>query len=285
MKKLLIKIMCGALFMICFLTGCNCSTKETSQEPQTSIVTAEDKVAAKPIVPDKEILLSMPPIFDPFLKEESDVSKTKETSKAEEPSVEEESFFEEVAESENSSITIEEVYEDMTYCEPLAEDGGYIVDEYAENELSYEPSYDYGYEEEYESFCDCEEEEYESSYDYDYEEEYESFYDYEEEGYEEEYTDYSNAIYTPADFQDIGIISWGSWSWTFYSQRAMPGEDLIIPGRYVDYNGYVCDENDYICLASSSLDKGTVVDTPFGKMGKVYDCGCLSYILDVYVDW
>lgn len=264
MKKLLIKIMCGALFMICFLTGCSCSTKEASQEPQTSIVTAEDKVAAKPIVPDKEILLSMPPIFDPFSKEESDVSKTKETSKVEEPSVEEESFSEEAAESEDPSIAIEEVYEDMAYCEPLAEDDEYVVDEYTENELSYESSYDYSYEEEYESFYDYEEEEYE---------------------YEEEYTDYSNAIYTPADFQDIGIISWGSWSWTFYSQQAMPGEDLIIPGRYVDYNGYVCDENDYICLASSSLDKGTVVDTPFGKMGKVYDCGCLSYILDVYVDW
>ena len=59
MKKLLIKIMCGALFITCFLTGCSCSTKEASQEPQTSIVTAEDKVAAKPIVPDKEILLLM----------------------------------------------------------------------------------------------------------------------------------------------------------------------------------------------------------------------------------
>lgn len=50
-------------------------------------------------------------------------------------------------------------------------------------------------------------------------------------------------------------------------------------------NTGVCDENNYICLASSSLPKGTIVDTPFGKRGKVYDCGCLSYILDVYVSW
>ena len=54
----------------------------------------------------------------------------------------------------------------------------------------------------------------------------------------------------------------------------------------VDENGYVCDENGYICLASDSLDKGTVVYTPLGKDGKVYDCGPGSDdILDVYVSW
>lgn len=123
-----------------------------------------------------------------------------------------------------------------------------------------------------------------------YEESMEEYEDYEtyDDGYVVEDTMFqfnSNAIYTPADFQNMGIINWGGWTWTFYSQRAMPGEGLIIPGRHVDEGGYVCDENDYICLASSSLEKGTIVDTPLGKMGKVYDCGCLDYILDVYVDW
>ena len=127
-------------------------------------------------------------------------------------------------------------------------------------------------------------------------EEFPSTEDYEEsyvEDYEES-TEVENQIetiyffeeaYTAAEFQNLGIIDWGGWCWTYYSQNDMPGEDLPIPGRYVDENGYVCDENGYICLASSSLDKGTLVDTPFGKMGKVYDCGCLNYILDVYVDW
>lgn len=91
--------------------------------------------------------------------------------------------------------------------------------------------------------------------------------------------------YTPDEFYNMGIIEWGGWSWTYYSEVYMPGTELPIPGRWTDENGYVCDENNYICLASSSLSKGTIVDTPFGKMGKVYDCGCLSYILDVYVSW
>lgn len=93
------------------------------------------------------------------------------------------------------------------------------------------------------------------------------------------------AYYTPNEFYNMGIIEWGGWSWTYYSEVYMPGTTLPIPGRWTDENGYVCDENNYICLASSSLSKGTIVDTPFGKMGKVYDCGCLSYILDVYVSW
>lgn len=59
---------------------------------------------------------------------------------------------------------------------------------------------------------------------------------------------------------------------------------MDIPGRYVDENGYVCDENGYICLASSSLDYGTIIDTPLGKCGRVYDCGCASDTIDVYVD-
>ena len=91
--------------------------------------------------------------------------------------------------------------------------------------------------------------------------------------------------YTPNEFYNMGIIEWGGWFWTYYSEVYMPGTALPIPGRWTDENGYVCDENNYICLASSSLPKGTIVDTPFGKMGKVYDCGCLSYILDVYVNW
>ena len=91
--------------------------------------------------------------------------------------------------------------------------------------------------------------------------------------------------YTPDEFYNMGIIEWGGWSWSYYSEVYMPGTTLPIPGRWTDENGYVCDENNYICLASSSLPKGTIVDTPFGKMGKVYDCGCLSYILDVYVSW
>ncbi len=93
------------------------------------------------------------------------------------------------------------------------------------------------------------------------------------------------AKYTPTYFRRMGVINWNGWRWTWYSQRVLPGGGLRIPGRHVDSNGYVCDKNDYICLASGRLSKGTVVKTPFGKMGKVYDSGCAAGTLDVYVNW
>lgn len=99
-------------------------------------------------------------------------------------------------------------------------------------------------------------------------------------------TFYCNADYTAEEFQELGIISWGAYRYTWYSELDMPGEGLIIDGRHVDENNFVCDIDNYICVASDSLDKGTIVDTPFGKQGKVYDCGCgYDDIIDCYVSW
>jgi len=83
----------------------------------------------------------------------------------------------------------------------------------------------------------------------------------------------------------MGVIKWGGWSWTWYSQRVLPGPGLKIPGRHVGPNGYIMDKNGRICLASTALKKGTIVDTPFGAQGCVYDSGCPKNVLDVYVDW
>lgn len=95
-----------------------------------------------------------------------------------------------------------------------------------------------------------------------------------------------NADYTAEEFQELGIISWGMYRYTWYSELDMAGEDLIIEGRHVDENNFVCDIDNYICVASDSLDRGTIVDTPFGKQGKVYDCGCgYDDIIDCYVSW
>lgn len=88
--------------------------------------------------------------------------------------------------------------------------------------------------------------------------------------------------YSASDLQSSGVIYWGGWRWTWYSQNVLLGGGLSIPGRHVDESGYVCDENDYICLAATSLSQGAVVDTPFGKQGKVYDSGCAYGTLDVY---
>ena len=93
------------------------------------------------------------------------------------------------------------------------------------------------------------------------------------------------AEYTSAEFLYHGVVNWGGWRWTWYSQNVLPGGALDIPGRHVDENGYICDENEFICLASGSLEKGTIVETPFGKKGKVYDCGCAADTLDVYTNY
>ena len=71
---------------------------------------------------------------------------------------------------------------------------------------------------------------------------------------------------------------------TWYSQRVLPGGGLKIPGRNVNDEGFVCDKDGYICVASSTYQKGTVIETSRG-MGKVYDSGCKPGILDLYVDW
>ena len=91
--------------------------------------------------------------------------------------------------------------------------------------------------------------------------------------------------YSSDELRYLGVIYEGDFRWTWYSQNVLPGGGLDIPGRHVDENGYICDENNRICLASSDLEWGTIVTTPFGKEGCVYDCGCASGTLDVYVDF
>lgn len=71
---------------------------------------------------------------------------------------------------------------------------------------------------------------------------------------------------------------------TWYSQRVLPGGGLNIPGRHVNEEGFVCDVDGYICVASSDYPKGTVIETSRG-IGKVYDCGCASGTVDLYTDW
>ena len=98
-------------------------------------------------------------------------------------------------------------------------------------------------------------------------------------------TEVGKTLYSASYFMNMGVIHWNGWKWTWYSERVLPGGGLNIPGRHADSNGYICDGSDYICLSSSSLSKGTIVATPFGKSGKVYDTGCASDVIDVYVNW
>ena len=95
------------------------------------------------------------------------------------------------------------------------------------------------------------------------------------------------AIYSPSEFQSAGVISWGGYNWTYYSELVLPGYGLNIPGRHTTEDGYVCDGDGYVVLAAdlSMLPRYSIVDTPFGRVGKVYDTGCAYGVLDVYVGW
>ena len=87
----------------------------------------------------------------------------------------------------------------------------------------------------------------------------------------------------PLDFKVRGVFNWNGYKWTYYSERVLPGGGLKIPGRWSD-TYFVKDKDGNICLASSDLPWGTYVTTPWGP-GRVYDCGCASGIIDVYVTW
>lgn len=102
---------------------------------------------------------------------------------------------------------------------------------------------------------------------------------------DEPVVEYTDATYAPSDLYTQGRLYYGDYQYTWYSERVLPGYGLAIDGRHTDDEGFVCDGDGYICVASGSLEKGTVVDTPFGREGRVYDCGCPSNVLDIYVNW
>lgn len=100
-------------------------------------------------------------------------------------------------------------------------------------------------------------------------------------------TETQSAIYSASYFKQAGVLNWGGSKWTWYSEKILPGEGLYIPGRHLDENGYVCDENGYICCAAdlSYIPRYTVIETPLGKLGKIYDTGCAYGVIDIYCNW
>lgn len=94
------------------------------------------------------------------------------------------------------------------------------------------------------------------------------------------------AIHTKEEFIHQGVINWNGWNWTYYLLSMFPGSTSTpVQGKHVNEDQFVCDEDGYVILASVDLPPYTVVETPFGYMGKVYDTGCPSGVLDVYTDF
>lgn len=84
------------------------------------------------------------------------------------------------------------------------------------------------------------------------------------------------------DFMFRGVIYWSGYKFTYYSEKVLPGGGLRIPGRHINADGYVADEDGYIALAGEA-PMGTVFETPFGYKGKIYDRGTVGNHLDVYI--
>lgn len=82
----------------------------------------------------------------------------------------------------------------------------------------------------------------------------------------------------------LGRVHSGSWTYTWCSQKVLPGGGLRIPGRHVGNAGLIMDGQNRVCVASSSLSWGTVLETPYGT-ARVYDCGCPYGVIDVYTNW
>lgn len=91
----------------------------------------------------------------------------------------------------------------------------------------------------------------------------------------------STGQYSLSALQRAGVVNWSGYKFTYYSQKVLPGGGLKIPGRHVNAGGYVTDADGYIVLANDA-PKGTVINTPFGAPGKVYDRGTRGNHFDVY---
>ena len=85
------------------------------------------------------------------------------------------------------------------------------------------------------------------------------------------------------NLQSAGVVHWGGYRFTWYSQRVLPGGGLNIPGRHVNGAGFVCDGDGYI-VAATAFGKGVTGSSPWGAW-KSYDTGVSGNTVDLYCDW
>lgn len=85
------------------------------------------------------------------------------------------------------------------------------------------------------------------------------------------------------DLRSAGVVNWGGYRFTWYSQNVLPGGGLNIPGRHVNSSGFVCDGDGYIC-AATAFGRGATGNSPWGAW-KSYDTGVSGNTVDLYCNW
>ena len=85
------------------------------------------------------------------------------------------------------------------------------------------------------------------------------------------------------DLRNDGIVNWGGYTFTWYSQNVLPGGGLDIPGRHVNGAGFVCDGDGYI-VAATAMGRGTTGNSPWGAW-KSYDTGVSGNVVDLFTNW
>ena len=85
------------------------------------------------------------------------------------------------------------------------------------------------------------------------------------------------------DLMSAGVVNWGGYRFTWYSQNVLPGGGLNIPGRHVNGSGFVCDGDGYI-VAATAFGRGTTGNSPWGAW-KSYDTGVSGNTVDLYTSW
>lgn len=85
------------------------------------------------------------------------------------------------------------------------------------------------------------------------------------------------------DLRSAGVVNWGGYRFTWYSQNVLPGGGLNIPGRHVNGAGFVCDGDGYI-VAATAFGRGVTGSSPWGAW-KSYDTGVSGNTVDLYTNW
>lgn len=91
-----------------------------------------------------------------------------------------------------------------------------------------------------------------------------------------------DTVYSAAWFKYNGVFNYNGYKWTWYSETVLSGGGLDIPGRHLDEQNYICDQNDRIVVACGSLPKGTIISSPLGKECIVLDSCPTHGVIDVY---